>query len=263
MSQPQADYTTRGKTIFRVEKNKDNPFVMIDRRPIENPALSWRAKGILTYLISRPDNWIVRLGDLVKRSPDGVYAVRSALKELTKAGHLTRKEERENGKFKQYVLMVHEVPVTSTVTNLPHAVESQAGKSQAGNLTLNDTDSNENELNDKERLDVEIFKALSDLTGGGLNHDTPRLVDTWLEKHTLFWVLRAVEIAKQKGARSPRYVDEILISWEANGYPKTREERVNEKRKGKQTDADKQANGGYVNPICPDCNAFPCQCEEE
>lgn len=131
------------KTIFRTEKNADNPFVMIDRRPVENPMLSWRAKGILAYLISRPDNWIVRLGDLVKRSTDGLYAVRAALKELTEAGHITRFEERDNGKFKQYVLLVHELPVTRPPTNL-----SQAVKPQAVNHTLNDTErDNENKLN--------------------------------------------------------------------------------------------------------------------
>lgn len=140
MSEKQAEYANRGKTIFRVEKNADNPFVMIDRRPIENPQLSWRAKGILTYLVSRPDNWIVRLGDLIKRSPDGVYAVRSAIKELTAAGHITRREERENGRFKQYVLEVHEIPVVLPHIDLPQAVEPQAE-----NLTLNDTDFNEKE----------------------------------------------------------------------------------------------------------------------
>jgi hypothetical protein len=110
---------------------------------------------------------------------------------------------------------------------------------------------------------VEIFKALSDLTGGGLNGDTPRLVDTWLEKHTLFWVLKAVEIAKLKGARSPRYVDEVLISWEANGYPKSREERVKEKRNNGRPprEADKQAGGGSYE-FCPECGAIPCQCDE-
>lgn len=96
--------------------------------------------------------------------------------------------------------------------------------------------------------DSDIFKALSELTGGGLNSDTPRLVDTWKEKHTLFWILRAVGVAKTKGARSPRYVDEVLISWEANGYPKTREERVNEKRSnGKpQTAAQSDDRSKYV-----------------
>lgn len=126
------------KTIFRTEKNAENPFVMIDRRPIEKPELSWKAKGILAYLLSRPDNWTVRLGDLIKRSPDGVSAVRAALRELTKAGHITRKEEREAGRFKQYVLIVHELPLTE---------KPQAEKPQAENLMLNNTNINENELN--------------------------------------------------------------------------------------------------------------------
>jgi hypothetical protein len=260
MSEQKADYATRGKTIFRVEKNKDNPFVMIDRRPIENPCLSWRAKGVLTYLVSRPDNWIVRLGDLVKRSPEGVYAVRAALKELTSAGHITRREEREEGtgRFKQYVLEVRELPISNPPTNLPQAAEPQAG-----NLTLNDTDPNETNINEKEREDVAIFNALSDLTGGGLNSETPRLVDAWKEKHSLFWILKAVGIAKEKGARSVKYIDAVLIGWEANGYPKSREERVNEKRKDKQNDAQKQAQQDYSNPICPDCSCYPCQCDEE
>jgi hypothetical protein len=112
-------------------------------------------------------------------------------------------------------------------------------------------------------IDSKIFKALETLTGGGLNSDTPRLVDTWKEKHNLFWIINAITVAKGKGARSPKYVDEILISWEANGYPKTREERVKEKRNGKQTEAQKKANDGFESPICPDCSCYPCQCDEE
>jgi hypothetical protein len=100
-------------------------------------------------------------------------------------------------------------------------------------------------------VDVQIFKALSDITGGALNSDTPRLVDTWKEKHSLYWILRAVGVAKGKGARSAKYVDEILISWEANGYPKTREQRVQEKRNGgkqpaAETNPDKYVTGEYA-----------------
>lgn len=112
-------------------------------------------------------------------------------------------------------------------------------------------------------IDAEIFKALAQITGGGLNSDTPRLVDAWKEKHTLYWIIKAVAVAKTKGARSPKYVDEVLISWEANGYPKTREERVNEKRNGKQSGADKQARQSFENPLCPDCHCYPCQCEDD
>lgn len=127
------------KTIFRVEKNKDNPFVMIDRRPIENPKLSWRAKGILTYLISRPDNWTVRLGDLVKRSTDGSAAIRKAVRELREAGHIIYNVERENGRIKQWILQVHEVPIL-------HSDFLQVEKQQVENRTVNDIELTKKDL---------------------------------------------------------------------------------------------------------------------
>lgn len=144
MTEEQTNYKTRKQTIFRTMKNEDNPFVMIDRRPIENPDLSWKAKGILTYLLSRPDNWIVRLGDLVKRSPDGVYAIRGAINELKNAGHVYTKEIRdEQGKFVRYELEVYELPFTSK----PLIKNPQADNPQADNLTINDNNNNNTELN--------------------------------------------------------------------------------------------------------------------
>lgn len=144
MSEEKPAYETRKQTIFRTIKNAENPFVMIDRRPIENPVLSWKAKGILAYLLSRPDNWVVRIGDLIKRSPDGAYAVRGAINELQKSGHLRRKEIREKGRFIRYELEVYELPFTgSPLINYP-----QAGKPQADNRVLNDIDLNETELKD-------------------------------------------------------------------------------------------------------------------
>jgi hypothetical protein len=141
----EVDYKSRRQTIFRTIKNQDHPFVMIDRTPIENPNLSWKAKGVLAYLISRPDNWIVQIGDLVKRSTDGVHAIRGAIKELEAAGHVHRKAVRDpvTKQFLRYELEVYELPFTSKpLTNYP-----QAGNLQAENLPLNDTDINENESN--------------------------------------------------------------------------------------------------------------------
>jgi DNA replication protein DnaD len=47
-----------------------------------------------------------------------------------------------------------------------------------------------------------------------------------MEKHLDSWIISAIGIAKEKRARSAKYVDEILINWEANGYPKPRNQRV-------------------------------------
>lgn len=134
MTEQKPDYATRAQTIFRIEKNADNPFVMIDRRPIENPVLSWKAKGLLAYLLSRPDNWIVRFADLVKRSPDGGHTVRAAIKELKAAHHLKVTAIREGGRVKQWVYQVYEVPFS------PDDDFQQVEKQLVENRTLNDTD---------------------------------------------------------------------------------------------------------------------------
>lgn len=102
------DETEKRRTIFRVVKDKNNPYVMIDKRPIENTKLSWKAKGILAYLLSRPDDWQIRVYDLINRSPDGAYAVRAAVRELIQAGHIERIYERENGRVKRVVLVCYE-----------------------------------------------------------------------------------------------------------------------------------------------------------
>lgn len=77
--------------------------------------------------------------------------------------------------------------------------------------------------------DTKIFTALESLTGS-LNSNTPKFVDTWLEKHTPEWILKAIGIASENKARSVKYVDTILVGWEADGYPKTRDEKIRERK---------------------------------
>jgi len=148
MSEQQADYATKSKTIFRTIKNEDHPFVMIDRRPVENPDLSWGAKGVLSYLLSRPDNWTVRLGDLVKRSTDGTSKIRGYIKELVKAGHAHRvaHKDPETHRIIEWVLEVYELPFTSKATP---PISTRVAFHQVENRTLNNKDSfNKNDSKD-------------------------------------------------------------------------------------------------------------------
>jgi hypothetical protein len=112
MSEQSKPYKIEGRTptIYRVVKNKDNPYVMIDRRPVDNPALSFKAKGILTYLLSRPDGWEVSVADLIKHGADGEGAVRSGLKELKLAGHMKYTKSRKQGRITGWLIEVFEVP---------------------------------------------------------------------------------------------------------------------------------------------------------
>jgi len=101
------------QTIFRRVKDRDNPYVMIDRECFEVETLSWKAKGLLGYLLSRPNDWTVIMADLVKRSSDGEHAVRSAVHELEAHGYMVRSRVRDKktGMFGPVTIEVHEVPV--------------------------------------------------------------------------------------------------------------------------------------------------------
>lgn len=99
------------KNIVRTSK-RENPFVMIDHRPLNDDNLSWQAKGLLAYLLSKPDNWTVIVADLVKRATNGRDSVNSILKELEQKGYIERIKIRdpETGRFSHQETIVYEVP---------------------------------------------------------------------------------------------------------------------------------------------------------
>jgi hypothetical protein len=120
MTETRAEYKIDGRpaTIFRTVKNPDNPYVMIDRRPIDNPALSYKAKGILAYLLSRPNGWEVNLVDLANRSTDGIASVRAGVQELKDVGHLkhTTIYDPRTGKIITHLWEVYEAPYRGNQT---------------------------------------------------------------------------------------------------------------------------------------------------
>ena len=104
-------------------QKRNTPFVMIDKRPIECPGLSWKAKGILAYLLSKPDNWEVKEADIINHGKEGRDAVRSGIDELIKAGYMLKEQTRsEGGLFGANHYVVSDQPFTenpSTVNPLP------------------------------------------------------------------------------------------------------------------------------------------------
>ncbi|MFN7096157.1 MAG: hypothetical protein ACK4PR_01150, partial [Gammaproteobacteria bacterium] len=80
-------------SIIRIRK-KENPFLIIEKNCIQDMRLSWKARGLLIYLLSMPDNWELRISDLINRSPDGRDAVYSILKELRRVGYIQHERAR-------------------------------------------------------------------------------------------------------------------------------------------------------------------------
>lgn len=159
------------KSIIRTVKNAENPFVMIDRRIFENDGLSLKAKGLLGYLLSRPDNWTICMADLVKRTKDGKDSVNSALDELIESGYVVKTEQqRESGKFSTCEYVVYEQPVLKTRDGETDAEKPQRknrdGKSATNNNDLNNKEYNESESapaqnSESENLNaIEVFEFL-------------------------------------------------------------------------------------------------------
>jgi len=83
-----------------VKVHKKSNFVSIDNKILNDDELSWKAKGLLCYLLSKPNDWQVRLGDLNKKGKDGRESVRSGMKELLDIGYAQKNVFRDNeGKF--------------------------------------------------------------------------------------------------------------------------------------------------------------------
>ena len=96
--------------VIRVQKRQNN-FVMMDKGFLENVNLSWKAKGILAYLLSKPDNWRVIIGNLINNSTDGKTAVYNGLKELGEHGHYEKTPIRdEKGIFVRWDSVILEIP---------------------------------------------------------------------------------------------------------------------------------------------------------
>lgn len=145
------------KSIIRTVKNAENPFVMIDRRIFENDGLSLKAKGLLGYLLSRPDNWTICMADLVKRTKDGKASVRSAIEELENCGYVTKVQLRDGNLFNGYEYTVQELPLNPVNSTVDRKMENHFSVNQKKENQKSDT--NNNDLNNKEYNESEKAPA--------------------------------------------------------------------------------------------------------
>ena len=99
-----------------VRAARKSNYYMLPSSVIEDRRLSWAARGLLVYLLSKPDNWCVKMTDLLNQTRqaiggrsgrDKVYKV---INELRTAGYLYQEFIREGGGFRGVEYEVSEVP---------------------------------------------------------------------------------------------------------------------------------------------------------
>jgi len=80
--------------VFRVDKIKD--YTVMSNHHLRNISLSMKAKGLMSLMLSLPDNWDYTLSGLATISTDGLSSIRAAVAELEAAGHLKRRRIRND-----------------------------------------------------------------------------------------------------------------------------------------------------------------------
>ena len=70
--------------------NKKENFTSIHNKLINDSRISLKAKGIMLYMLSKPENWKYNPKEIAKNSKDGLDSVYSGIKELIEAGYISR-----------------------------------------------------------------------------------------------------------------------------------------------------------------------------
>ena len=101
--------------IFRVEKTKN--FTILSNHCLRNKNLSLKAKGLLTQILSLPENWDYTLKGLSVINKESIDSIRSAVKELEAEGYLSFKRVRnEKGQLKGTEYTIREIPLKENLT---------------------------------------------------------------------------------------------------------------------------------------------------
>jgi hypothetical protein len=94
-----------------IHRDSTDPFARVPKDVLNSKEISWKAKGILAYLLGKPQDWRAQVQDIVNHGTDGEAAVRSALKELRDSGYARLDSIRDKGKVVEWILKVSDMPV--------------------------------------------------------------------------------------------------------------------------------------------------------
>lgn len=132
-----------------IKRGKTADYTIISNEALRDNRLSWKAKGLLSYIMSLPQEWKLNVKDLTTRSTDGRTATAAALNELIDAGYATREQVKEGGRFAGVIYTVTDTPQAGFLhTENLHTENLQSENLQSENLQLQ---INNKQINKKQR----------------------------------------------------------------------------------------------------------------
>lgn len=95
-------------SVFKIEKNKN--YTIMSNYHLRDRNLTYKAKGLLSFMLSLPEDWDYSLNGLVAVSKESKDGIRSILKELQEHHYLEIKKVRGNKGYFEYNYLIYEIP---------------------------------------------------------------------------------------------------------------------------------------------------------
>ena len=252
-----------------IRKKQKERFSIVDNKVIEDKRLSFKARGLLIYMLSKPDDWKFYTEELAKRSDkDGISAIKSALNEIESTGYLTRKQEhKKNGQFASQDWILTDISTISPQVEKPLADKPLAGKALADNQPLPNTDFKPNtDLSNTDRSligDQHTTQDVFDLwqsNWGFPNGIAQQDLTEWINEFGADLVTFAITYALRRNVKSTgadRYLAQLLKAYKKKGISTVEQAKNEDKQHQQQMSREYQSMGGrrrpaHVDPVKKD-----------
>lgn len=219
-------------SVFRI--NKTNNFTIMSNTHFKEKKMSLKAKGLLSLMLSLPDDWDYSIAGLASLSKDGKDSVMSALAELEKFGYLTRtRMVNDKGQFAGVEYNIYENPVAVEPNEGTENSEKSDSEKPAQSITnlINHLENklfNEFNTNDEELLGLyaDYIKLREDMKAPLTTMSLDKLID------------RAKRYSKDNVRVEKILVETAIINSWRNIYPprESELERMNEDMRDEMRD---------------------------
>lgn len=135
-------------SIFRIYKNKN--FTVMSNKHLKDKKLSYRAKGLLSFMLLLPDNWDYSINGLVKVSKEGTKAIKTILKELQEVGYLEIIRKRGPKGQYEYEYQIYEISRFERIKSRDQKGEVDKGEVENG-IQINTKEINTKKKKNKQK----------------------------------------------------------------------------------------------------------------
>lgn len=149
--------------VFKIEKQKN--YTVMSNYHLQDRSLSYKAKGLLSFMLSLPEDWDYSMKGLVAVSKENIKAIRSILNELKDHGYLEIQQTRGEKGYYKYEYIIREIPLD--VLQEKNNPDTQKGYADIGDTEkdnqINTNKQNTKEQNDKDDKEKSFFFDLNNL----------------------------------------------------------------------------------------------------